>query len=230
MRTVRSLKLLTKQILAPIYFRGYPITLKAERLYLWMDILCKTMEIEGDVIEVGVMHGGTSIISAKLLRGLGSQKQYHAYDTFGGFVENQVSDEINKGLDPQFRTHFQANSEGLVRKIFRLHGVSEIKTVKGDIMTQDKFPEKISAALLDVDLADPTYAALTKVYERLSNGGIIAIDDCHRMPDGYDGYRAAEGVRRFADEHKVSVTLDRGMGFICKGGAYVNHCLRGGGI
>ena len=231
MGAITNLKLLTKQILAPIYFRGYPITLKPERLYLWMDILCHTLDTEGDIIEVGVMHGGTSIIAKKLLVGLGSQKRYYAYDTFSGFVQEQVSGEIGKGLHPQFRNHFQANSEQLVKKIFRLHGVADIKTMKGDIMTQCHFPTTISAALLDVDLAEPTYAALGKVYGRLSDGGVIAIDDCHRLRKGFEGYRAAEGVQRFADERGISVEYAQGMGFISKGNAYKNayiNALKGG--
>ncbi len=100
-----KLKAGIKTVLAPLLFRGYPITLAAERLYLWMDILCKTLDVEGDVVEVGVMHGGTAILAKKLLKRLGSEKNSYAYDTFEGFVEKQVEEELKRGLNIRFRNH-----------------------------------------------------------------------------------------------------------------------------
>ena len=33
--------------------------------------------------------------------------------------------------------------------------------------------------MIDVDLEEPTYVALTRVYEKLDEDGVIMVDDCH---------------------------------------------------
>lgn len=71
---ISTLKLATKSILAPLLYHGYPVTLQMERVYLWLDVLARTQTVPGDVIEMGVMHGGTSVMARKFLRRLGLEK------------------------------------------------------------------------------------------------------------------------------------------------------------
>ena len=53
--------------------------------------------------------------------------------------------------------------------------------------TADEPSVYISFALVDVDLYKPTAAALPKIWERLSPGGVIVVDDCRPGDYKYDG-------------------------------------------
>jgi hypothetical protein len=144
-------------------------------------------------------------------------KKYFCYDTFSGFVPEQVNADIEAGLNRRVIGSFSANSERLVKRIFQIHGVADIITMKGDILTQDEFPSKISACLLDVDLSQPTYVALTKVYPRLTPGGFIIVDDCHDEFEMIAGsWRANAGVIRYVREAGVGVEYKYGLAFIRK--------------
>jgi hypothetical protein len=80
-----GLKLFAKSLLKPLIYRFPPIMLKPERLMLWQQTLIETMDVEGDIIEVGCYLGGTAAVSAKMMKNLDSAKPYRVYDTFSGF-------------------------------------------------------------------------------------------------------------------------------------------------
>lgn len=224
---IRTLKLAAKNLLAPLLYHGYPVTLQMERVYLWLDVLACTQNVPGDVIEMGVMHGGTSVMARKFLRRLGLEKKYWAYDTFGGFVEKQVNAEVEKGLDAQYKEHFRVNSANLVRKIFKIHEVSDINIVQGDVSTKLQYPSSISAALIDVDLAEPTYHALINIQELLHHEGVIMVDDCHEIKEGYRFYRAEDGVKQFVEESGFTVNFIHNCALITKQHKFTNAYLTG---
>lgn len=146
-------------------------------------------------MEVGTNLGGTAVYSSKLLRRLGIQKSYIGYDTFGGFVRTQFERDVEQGTPEQYGEDFSSSSERLVRRILAMHGCSDVKLVKGDIadLPVDRLPRQISNALIDVDLSEPTYQALAKVFPRLSPGGVILVDDCDAQT-GPTIWRAAVGT------------------------------------
>ena len=103
-------------------------------------MLAKTRNVPGDVVEMGVAHGGTSVMARKFIHRVRANKTYWAYDTYEGFVPEQFDEDVKKGMHPKYRTHFSANSHHLVRKIFDIHGVGDIKMVVGDVTRSKEYP------------------------------------------------------------------------------------------
>lgn len=213
---VDKLKLFFKELFAEFFFRYYPVTLSPLRVNQWLNTIIGCRDIDGDCVEIGVNLGGTAVFAKQMMNEMGINKKYYCYDTFSGFIEADAKKDTEKGMKSGISGAFRANSEKLVRKIFRIHGVGDIITVKGDIKFQERFPPRISACLIDVDLSDPTYYALKKVYPLMSGGGVIIIDDCYdeETMKNTGTWRAREGVSRFASEFKINPEYVHGTGII----------------
>jgi len=72
-------------------------------------VLCEILgeDIPGNVIECGVYRGGTTVLMALHLRKNRIAKKIYALDSFTGFKEDGVNDEVQRGLVPdQGRTAF----------------------------------------------------------------------------------------------------------------------------
>jgi O-methyltransferase len=208
------LKTMAKYSLAPMLYRSPPSTLQPERLYLYLHTLIQSQTIPGDVVEVGCNLAGTSIIAGKMLQRLGSKKRYVCYDTFGGFTDSDFHRDTKSGTPRRDRYMFSANSMRLVERILRIHKAEFIELVQGDVarVPDEVFPQTISACLIDVDLSEPTYAALLRVYPRLSEGGVILVDDC---PPG-TSWKARLGYERFMSEIGLQERYEYGMGVVVK--------------
>lgn len=215
MSTLRvGVKRIAKSLLRPLIYRYPPIGLQPERLQLWLRTLIETSSVEGDIVEVGCSLGGTAAFSRRMLRNLGVAKRYVCVDTFSGFVPEQFDDDLGRGNRETNRWLFADNSSALVRAILDQHGATDVVLVQADIVTipDSQLPERISAALLDVDLAVPIYEGLKKLYRKLSPGGVIAVDDC---PENYD-WQARQGYDRFCKEAGFTPRYELGVGLIKK--------------
>jgi hypothetical protein len=120
------------------------------------------------------------------------------YDTFSEFIEEQWRADSAEGVFSDARDDFSSNSPELTRWVLDRHGGKDISIHQGDIATfpESDLPEKISACLLDVDLIEPIYLGLTRLYPRLQERGTILVDDCS---DG-EWYKAKIGYERFMKE------------------------------
>jgi SAM-dependent methyltransferase len=205
-------KLALKRLMLPLVYRYPPFRIAPERLYVWLDVLEATRSLPGPVIEVGCDLGGTAIIAHRMLRRTGAAKPYVCVDTFGGFVPAQFDRDVELGTPASYRRHFSGNSIDLVRRILRRHDATGVELVQADISRYGGLPENISAALLDVDLSEPTYEGLKRLYARLAPGGIICIDDC---PRDYD-WKARIGYRQFVAEAGLPEIYRHGMGVVVK--------------
>lgn len=201
-----------KRALRPVLFRHPPIGLAPERLYLWMRALVETRNVQGAVVEIGVAAGGTAAVCDQLLRGIGVDKDYVGIDTFGGFVDDQWDDDERKGTARSERHLFSANSEELVRKIVTGLGSPNIQLRRGDICTisDSQIPETVSACLIDVDLSEPVFVALERVYPRLAPGGIIMVDDCAEATH----WKARDGYHNFMEKNALPETYEFGMAIV----------------
>ncbi|MEO1052793.1 MAG: TylF/MycF/NovP-related O-methyltransferase [Bacteroidota bacterium] len=212
-----QIKLFFKNAFASLIYKHKPIGLSAGKLYLYLDALKKTNKLTAAVIEIGCNVCGTTALGKEMLRKLKSQREYYAVDTFSGFVQEQFD------FDRQFNTRvgkekaFSANSVNLARKVLRLHKAADTKLIQADIVQLDKekLPEKISMALLDVDLYQPILSALDKIYPRLEKGGIILVDDCGRS-DQENSWKAGMAYTEFCEKNDIPTKIEFGMGVIMK--------------
>lgn len=207
-------KIVAKQIIRPLIYRFPPIFLSPSSLYTWFDILVKTNQLKGDIVEVGCYLGGTAAMSARLLKTLRSENNYFVIDTFGGFVEEQYESEIKSGGARSLQQEFSSNSPSLTRWVMDKHGGKDVKMIQGDIakLADDQLPATICACLLDVDLAEAIYTGICRIYPRLVSGGMIAVDDC----DDDTLYKARIGYERFMNEHDLPLEITLGMGIVKK--------------
>jgi hypothetical protein len=203
-----------KLLFAPWLYRYPPIGLQPSELGIYLTELLHRRTVPGDVAEVGCSVGGTACVASSLVKRYSPEKNYVCFDTFSGFVKEQFDVDVAAGTPEQVRSLFAANSERLVRRILDIHGCQHVTLVKGDIsqMSDSNFAERYSVVLVDVDLAIPTYSALSTFYPRLSPGGIILVDDCR--PDVAQRWRAQDGYERFCTENGLRPTLRYGFGVV----------------
>jgi O-methyltransferase len=132
---------------------------------------------DGDIVELGCYVGESSKYLMKCLLDTESNKKLYVYDSFEGLPE--LSEwEINSGWKPGtlkttediFISNFKQNN--LPLPIIHKDWFKNIP--------EYKIPEKISFAFLDGDFYDSIYDSLSKVYDKVSDGGYICFHDYNR--------------------------------------------------
>lgn len=163
-------------------------------------------QIPGDVVECGVWRGGSMQAVALTLLSLGeSSRELHLFDTFEGMPP--PSEEDTRTLDGEKVTAEQmlATSDK-DSKLWAVAGLEDVKEGMAETgypaekvhfhpglvedTTPAEAPEQIAILRLDTDWYASTKHELEHLYERLSPGGILVIDD----------YGDWEGARKAVDE------------------------------
>lgn len=137
--------------------------------------LDRTRNIPGDVVEFGCYVGTTSVYLAQTLRDTG--KQLYLYDSFEGLPEKRAEDASPAG--EQFRPgELHATKKELVRNLKQANVPMPIITKAwfSDV-TLEQIPVQISFAFLDGDYYDSVLDSLRLIWNRLSPGSIVVVDD-----------------------------------------------------
>lgn len=148
-------------------------------------LLRQCSHLEGDVVELGVAAGGTSVFLAQLAASAG--KKFVCVDSFEGLPSPRV------GVD---NAHFKKGDFGpleddgdllqMVDDYCRTQGVREsmviIKSLFSDLETLPS--EHVCFAHLDSDLYDSIMSSLELVYDRLVPMGVIVVDDFFMSAQG----------------------------------------------
>jgi hypothetical protein len=177
-----------------------------------------SLNIPGDIVEVGVFKG-TGIAQLLKLREIfipASNKKVVGFDLFS--KSSDFQDKLNdndKALE-----HYYSNSninmsngikkediQGLFDKMKLTNTRQGFNTdiyqlVEGDV--KESIPKyllenpgfRISYLYLDLDIDEPTYIALSLMYERLVRGGIIVFDEY-----ACDKWTESNAVDRFLEAH-----------------------------
>jgi predicted O-methyltransferase YrrM len=147
--------------------------------------------ITGDVVECGTARGGSAALMALTLRKLGARRLLWVFDTFEGLPA-----PTHRDPDFDIARLYTGTCLGTldeVRGLFeRLDILSDSRLIKG--LFQDTLPTAevgpIAVLHLDGDWYDSVRVCLEHLYDRVSPGGVIQIDD----------YGHWEGARRAVDE------------------------------
>ncbi|CAB4921729.1 unannotated protein [freshwater metagenome] len=189
------------------YTRCAPYTMTSvERMYaLWQATRRVCADgTPGDIVECGVWRGGSSMLAASTLLASGdTERRLWLYDTFEGMTEPtgrdigigglRVADEwdrIVSGDDPILCVasleDVQANMASTGFPADRL------QYVQGPVeqTIPDQVPDAIALLRLDTDWYESTRHELEHLWDRLSPGGVLIIDD----------YGHWEGAREAVDE------------------------------
>jgi len=196
-----------------IFERYKPYTcLSVERFY---DIF-KSMEyiacsdIPGDMLECGVFLGGSIIGAAHFANHFGMKgRKFHIFDTFEGFPIETIETDLHgatqdlsalKVFNNSFRHIVERNiaSSGLDAEQFVL-----IQGKVEDTLKRDHQVDQAAYLRLDTDYFDSTLVELEVLYPKLSQGGVLIVDDYGH----FEGARAA--VEKYFEHSKRRPLLHR---------------------
>ena len=161
--------------------------------------------ISGAFVECGVWKGGSLLVIARTLLGLGSaDRDLFGFDTFAGMpaaAREDVRYDGKRGSEPSAMNLPVAPSADAVRGLVLGAGFpsDRLHLVPGRVeeTIPNSAPSEIAVLRLDTDWYESTRHELEHLYPRLSSGGILIIDD----------YGHWQGARQATDEYLAR--LDR---------------------
>lgn len=156
--------------------------------------------ISGDIIEFGVYRGGTTLRMAKIL--INSLKKnnkiIYGLDTFKGLPEHSDKDNVN----PLFEDAMNNNDINKVKDVFIKNKVND-KVILMRGLFSESIPKLLDKRFcfvyIDCDLYEGTKEALEYSLPRMSEGGIIFIDDY--ASKSWEGVKKA--VLEFLKEEEI---------------------------
>jgi O-methyltransferase len=194
-----------------------------ERTYaLWTAIkYILARRIPGTIVECGVWRGGSMMAAAKTLLACGDRsRELYLFDTFQGMTEPTAEDVDNYGKTaaemmaeavlkkrPREKSIFVDVPLSTVQKNMRRTGYPEKKIhyVVGPVESTvpGSAPQEIALLRLDTDWYESTKHELEHLFPRLSQGGVLIIDD-------YGVFRGSQkATDEFLANSKIPVLLTR---------------------
>jgi O-methyltransferase len=215
--------LVSHTVLRRFVFPRWRYNFSAVDLLIICGCINEVKNIEGGVVEVGCEYGETTLFLNNYLDEAGISKSYVCIDTFNGFTERDLDYEVT--IRSKARSNllgFRNNARSWFLKTVRDAGYSYVQVVKADAANFDFTTiSPLSFALIDIDLFKPTQACLPAIYEVLTPGGIILVDDCDPSDANYDG--AFYAYVEFVQARGLSIdVLGRKLGIIRKAKASSN--------
>ena len=163
--------------------------------------VCKA-GVRGDIVECGVYNGGSAAIPASVIKPLGERCLW-LYDTFEGIpAAGPLDGSLAVRHTGDFRGQVERVKEVFNKADFPLERIVFRKGLFQDTF-KEPFPQKVALLHIDADWYESVLHALRTFYPRVSDGGVIILDDF--------GYW--EGARRafyaFCREFSVEPLLER---------------------
>lgn len=155
-------------------------------------------DVPGDIVECGTARGGSAALMGLVLRQRDAARRLWVFDTFEGLPQPTAEDP-----DYDLATLYAGSCRGSLEEVTALFERLRIRDrsvlVKG--LFQDTLPrsavDPIAILHLDGDWYESVKVCLDALYDRVSSGGVIQIDD----------YGHWEGARRAVD----GFMQDRGL-------------------
>ncbi len=166
-------------IVGDLFDYRYRYMFSPAQLAFFCEQITDVAEVPGSILEVGCAWGRTTVFLNRHIDSLGLGVDYYAIDTFSGFTSRDLESEHELGRDSLYYSVFRGNSKARFDRTMRRNGVKRVTSFQADATTFDY--EKISPfrmVLIDVDLHRPVLLALDAIYDLVSPGGVIVIDDC----------------------------------------------------
>jgi hypothetical protein len=138
--------------------------------------------IAGDYIETGVWRGGACILMRAVLAAHGvADRRVYVADSFEGLPRPDAERYPADRGDRLFRFDELAVSEAEVRRNFEAYGLLDAQVVFLKGFFKDTLPSLkghlFAIIRLDGDMYESTLDALTNLYDGVSPGGYVVIDD-----------------------------------------------------
>lgn len=167
----------------------------------WCAAQLFTAGVEGDFLEAGVCQGGASIFMRGVQVAYGEEgRRMWVADSFEGLPAPRAEEDA--GLDfTEERMPWLAASMESVRDNFRTYDLlsEKVRFIPGWFaQTLAAAPvERIALLRIDADLYESTRDVLTALYDRVTPGGFIIVDDYYAFRacrTAVDEFRAGRGI------------------------------------
>ena len=143
------------------------------------DIINKTSKIKGDIIELGIHKGNTSLLIKKILSIFKIKKKLYLLDHFKGLIHyNKEDTTVSRKFKGQY-----VGKEFQIKTFFNFFNFKNIHIINKDATTLEAGffkNKKFSLAYFDMDLYEPTFRALEAIDKNIVVGGFIVFDEGHK--------------------------------------------------
>jgi len=179
--------------------------MRLENLQFCVEDVIK-QNVAGDLIETGTWRGGACIFMKLILKKYGiNDRTVFVADSFEGLPKPDIENFPQDAGDKHYTRNDLKISLDEVKNNFKMYGMldGQVKFLKGwfkDTLKQPPF-EKISILRLDGDMYGSTMDVLENLYDRLSIGGYLIVDD-------YSLKACKEAVHDFRRENKIKETIN----------------------
>jgi O-methyltransferase len=156
--------------------------------------------VVGDVVEAGVWRGGACIFMRGLLEARGdTARRVFVADSFAGLPPpDPIAYPVDAG-DGHHTVAFLAVGLGEVRANFARCGLLDDRVVFVEGFFSESLPgpiERIAVLRMDGDMYSSTMQTLESLYDRVSDGGFVIVDDyaLRGCRAAVDDFRATRGI------------------------------------
>lgn len=193
---------------------------RMRKLLVRYDFFRMVLDRPGDIVECGVFKGAGLLTWLKFLQihAPGSARRVVGFDTFDAFAAPQSRQDADAVAAFVGETGHAGTAPTALRHAIAAAGIAadRCELVAGDIgatapayvRTNPGF--RIALLHMDLDLGEPTFAALQALWPRVIPGGVVVFDE-YAAPrwsesDGVDRFFAGTGVRLRALPHARTPT------------------------
>jgi len=170
------------------------------RYYRFLFCLEATIDVKGDVAELGTGTGRGAAFIVSAMSALSLDKKYHAFDTFEGFpsihendLEGLSKDRKKISVVGHYSIYSSKHIENIVRRAQSERAIVPYSLISGNVSeTISKLgkKQKYCFVFIDLDLYEGYKAALEGLYDRVEKGGIILFDE-YQYVDQWPGAKRA---------------------------------------
>lgn len=158
-------------------------------------------DIPGDFIETGVWRGGACIYARAIFKAWGQDRRVWVADSFQGLPKPDARYVWDRG-DKHHKNPVLAISRAAVEENFRKYDLLDDQVAFLEGWFKDTLPtapiERLAVLRLDGDMYQSTMDALMALYDRVSPGGHVIVDD-HGAVEGcakaVEDFLAARGEK-----------------------------------
>ncbi|HWB79904.1 MAG TPA: TylF/MycF/NovP-related O-methyltransferase [Nannocystaceae bacterium] len=195
-------------------------TERLRKLLVRYDFFRMVLDRPGDIVECGVFKGAGLLTWLKFLQihAPGSARRVVGFDTFDAFAAPGTSTDAAAVAAFVQETAHAGTSPTSLRETIAAAGIAadRCELVAGDIgataaaYARNNPGFRISLLHMDLDLGEPTFAALQAMWPKVIPGGVVVFDE-YAAPrwsesDGVDRFFAGTGVRLRALPHARTPT------------------------
>ena len=164
------------------------------------EILQKTKNVKGDIIEFGIWNGNNLFTIKKISDYYDLKKKIYGFDNFSGFPN-----------PPKFKKKKTGKYIGkpkLIKKMIKFFNLQKIFIVNDDIMNLPKYRKKfnkISFIYIDCNIFKVVDMILNELSHKISKGGVIAFDEARNKFNKDEG----KAMMKFYMKNKKNYKLLR---------------------